>query len=57
MPDYIEKMNRRGCNGFNNYIEQIRFPFFKKITRNQVINFDFPFTALVGPNGSGKSSA
>ena len=42
---------------FTLFIFQKRFPFFKKITRNQVITFDFPFTALVGPNGSGKSSA
>lgn len=56
MSDYIKKMNRRGCNGFKNYIEQIRFPFYKKITRDQVIHFDYPFTALVGPNGSGKTS-
>lgn len=56
MPDYLEKINRRGCNGFDNYIEQIRFPFFKKITKNQVIELNYPFIALVGPNGSGKSS-
>jgi predicted ATPase len=55
--DYISKLSCRGLNGFDNYIEQIRFPFFKKISRNQEITFDFPFTALVGPNGSGKSSA
>jgi predicted ATPase len=57
MMDYISKLSCRGLNGFDNYIEQIRFPFFKKISRNQEITFDFPFTALVGPNGSGKSSA
>jgi len=56
MTDYIKKMNHRGCNGFDNYIEQIRFPFFKKITKNQVIDFNYPFIALVGPNGSGKTS-
>lgn len=56
MINYIEKINRRGCNGFQNYIEQIRFPFFKKITKNQVIELNYPFIALVGPNGSGKSS-
>jgi predicted ATPase len=56
MPDYLEKINRRGCNGFDNYIEQIRFPFFKKITKNQVIELNYPFIAFVGPNGSGKSS-
>lgn len=57
MTNYIQKLERRGLNGFNNYIEQIRFPYFKKISRDQVIKFDFPFTTLVGPNGSGKSSA
>ena len=54
--DYITTLDRRGLKVFDNYIEQIRFPFFKKISRNQDITFDFPFTALVGPNGSGKSS-
>ncbi|MEZ9235971.1 ATP-dependent endonuclease [Shewanella sp. 10N.286.52.A9] len=54
--DYITTLERRGLKVFDNYIEQIRFPFFKKISRNQAITFDFPFTALVGPNGSGKSS-
>ncbi|WP_023604568.1 ATP-binding protein [Aliivibrio logei] len=52
----IDALKKRSIASFNNYIQQIRFPFFKKLKKGSTINFDFPFTVLVGPNGSGKSS-
>lgn len=42
---------------FKNYIEYIRFPFYKNLEINTKIDFDFPFTVFTGQNGSGKSSA
>ncbi|MFN0291586.1 AAA family ATPase [Pedobacter helvus] len=42
---------------FPNYIEQIRFPYYKSLSPKAKITFDFPLTMLVGINGSGKSSA
>lgn len=50
----IETMLENG--NFNNYINYIRFPFFKNLEENSRINFLFPFTVLTGLNGSGKSS-
>ncbi len=44
-------------NLFHNYIDYIRFPFYKNLELNSRINFDFPITILIGANGSGKSSA
>ncbi|MBK8482997.1 MAG: hypothetical protein IPL31_01215 [Saprospiraceae bacterium] len=44
-------------NLFHNYIDYIRFPFYKNLEFNSRINFDFPITILIGANGSGKSSA
>lgn len=41
---------------FKNYIEYIRFPFYKNFSKNLKINFTYPITFLVGPNGTGKSS-
>lgn len=56
MSDLLNKIKNRPINSFNNYILNIRFPFFKKLKHGASIDLDFPFTALVGPNGSGKSS-
>ncbi|MFY7732731.1 MAG: ATP-dependent nuclease [Bacteroidia bacterium] len=39
-----------------NYIEYIRYPFFRNLEVNTKITFDFPITFLVGKNGGGKSS-
>lgn len=50
----LKKIKNGG--GFKNYIDYIRFPFFKNISPNAKIEFDFPFTVLIGKNGSGKSS-
>lgn len=44
-------------NQFPNYIDYIRFPFFKNLEGNARITFEFPLTVLTGVNGSGKSSA
>lgn len=54
--ELITQLSQRNINSFQNYIRQIRFPFFKKLKKNSEINFSYPFTVLVGPNGSGKSS-
>lgn len=39
-----------------NYIEHIRYPFFRNLEVDTKITFDFPITFLVGKNGGGKSS-
>jgi predicted ATPase len=41
---------------YKQYIEHIRFPFFRNLETNTKITFDFPITFLVGKNGGGKSS-
>ncbi|ELV8679622.1 ATP-dependent nuclease [Vibrio vulnificus] len=56
MESLLPRVEHRAINSFQNYIQQIRFPFFKKLKPGTKIDLDFPFTALVGPNGSGKSS-
>jgi predicted ATPase len=54
----IQKIDRAFTSGaFKNYIEYIRFPFFKNLKLDSRIDFNFPFTVLTGINGSGKSSA
>lgn len=56
MSDLLTRIKKRPIGSFNNYILNIRFPFFKKLKNGASIDLDFPFVALVGPNGSGKSS-
>ncbi len=56
MESLLPRVKSRPIRSFTNYIEQIRFPYFKKLKNGAALNFDFPFIALVGPNGSGKSS-
>lgn len=56
MSEIIDELARRNIRSFEQYIKQIRFPFFKKLKLHTEIKFDYPFTVLVGPNGSGKSS-
>ena len=51
----IEDAHKNGS--FKNYIEYIRFPFYKNLELDSKIEFNFPITVMVGPNGSGKSSA
>lgn len=46
----------RTNNIHNQYIEHIRYPFFRNLEANTKITFDFPISFLVGKNGGGKSS-
>ncbi len=41
---------------FKNYIDYIRFPFYKNFSKDLKVNFTYPLTFLVGANGTGKSS-
>lgn len=50
----IQKM--KTVNVFKNYIEYIRFPFYRNLEPDSKITFDFPLTFFVGKNGGGKSS-
>lgn len=43
-------------NQFHNYIDFIRFPFYRNLEINTKIQFDFPLTVFIGQNGCGKSS-
>ncbi len=52
----LEKLKARPTDSYKNFIEQIRFPLFKKLRENTTITFTFPYTVLVGANGCGKSS-
>ncbi|MDE0723756.1 MAG: ATP-binding protein [Alphaproteobacteria bacterium] len=52
--DDLTLMYSRGV--FKAHIKQIKFPQFKNLQADSVINFNFPVTVLVGQNGSGKSS-
>lgn len=45
------------ANQFKRYIDFIQFPFYRNLTINCRINFDFPLTVFIGQNGCGKSSA
>jgi predicted ATPase len=55
--DLILKINKAFKSGqFLNYIEHIRFPFYKNLEPDSKIDFDFPLTLFTGQNGSGKSS-
>lgn len=56
MDDLIKKLADRPLISFENFIHEIRFPYFKRLTPNTKIEFSSPFVVLVGPNGSGKSS-
>lgn len=46
----------RTNNIHKQYIEHIRYPFFRNLEANTKITFDFPISFLVGKNGGGKSS-
>lgn len=56
-PILIEKIrSKKAGNNFPNFIERVRFPRYRNLQANTVLNLDFPITVLVGPNGSGKTS-
>lgn len=38
------------------YIDFVRFPFYRNLELNTVINFEFPLSVFIGQNGCGKSS-
>ncbi|QDY81964.1 AAA family ATPase [Paenibacillus polymyxa] len=44
------------ANVFENFIKYIKFPFYKNLEPDTLINFKFPLTVFVGENGVGKSS-
>lgn len=53
----IEILQQFRANGVHKqYIEHIRYPFFRNLEADTIITFDFPITFLVGKNGGGKSS-
>ncbi|WP_414047049.1 AAA family ATPase [Macrococcus equi] len=57
--DLIKKLNekfKQNKKSFFPYIEYIRFPSYKRLEFNSIINFNFPITILVGRNGSNKTS-
>lgn len=56
MSDQIKKISKIKTHKMANFIQEIRYPFYKKLQLNSTLTFDSAFTALVGPNGSGKSS-
>lgn len=43
-------------NNFKYYIDFIRFPFYRNLEIDSIINFEFPLTVFIGQNGCGKSS-
>lgn len=49
--------NAHAAKQFPFYIESIRFPYYKNLSSDANITFNFPLTVLIGINGSGKSSA
>lgn len=53
----ISTLQQLRTNGVHKqYIEHIRYPFFRNLEADTRITFDFPITFLVGKNGGGKSS-
>lgn len=56
MLDKIKEISKIKTDKQTNFIQEIRYPFYKKLQNNSVVKFNSHFTALVGPNGSGKSS-
>lgn len=57
MKEEINTLSQLRSNAvYKQYIEYIRYPFFRNLVENTRIDFDFPITFLVGKNGGGKSS-
>ncbi|NWJ52537.1 MAG: AAA family ATPase [Bacteroidetes bacterium] len=46
----------KSTSNFKKYIDFIRFPFYRNLEFDSLINFDFPLTVFIGQNGCGKSS-
>lgn len=43
-------------NQFRQYIDFIRFPFYRNVEIDSQISFDFPLTVFIGQNGCDKRS-
>lgn len=57
--DLVEKLKKKfeTCKKvYYPFIEYIRFPKYKLLQADSIINFDFPITLLVGKNGTNKTS-
>lgn len=50
----IQSIKRSGQ--FKNYIDFVKFPFYRNVEIDTRITFDFPLTVFIGQNGCGKSS-
>lgn len=50
--EILKKMKE--SNSFVNYIEHIRYPYFRNLEINTKITFDFPITFFVGKKGGRK---
>jgi predicted ATPase len=46
----------KSSNKFKDYIDFIRFPFYRNLEIDTKIKFEFPLTVFIGQNGCGKSS-
>lgn len=46
----------KSSDKFKFYIDFIRFPFYRNLELDSIINFEFPLTVFIGQNGCGKSS-
>jgi predicted ATPase len=57
MKDQVKSIQKmKAAKAFPNYIEYIRYPFYRNLEINSKITFSFPLTFFVGKNGGGKSS-
>jgi predicted ATPase len=50
----LQQLRTKGVH--KQYIEHIRYPFYRNLEADTNITFDFSFTFLVGKNGGRKSS-
>ncbi len=48
--------NIKNSGNIKKYIDFVRFPFYRNLEINTIINFSFPLTVFIGQNGCGKSS-
>jgi len=52
----LDILSIKEANKIPNYIDFIRFPFYRNMELDTQITFDFPLTVFIGQNGCGKSS-
>jgi len=48
--------NIKNSGNIKKYIDFVRFPFYRNLEINTIVNFNFPLTVFIGQNGCGKSS-